>query len=1074
VYNDSLFDAKKENLVPRNQMWARRISLVVAVLIGCLTTAFAQTGGVLTTPAPGSTLTGSSVTFQWTAGSAATAYWLDVGNVAGGNQYYQSGNLGNVLATSVSSLPTDGSTIYVTLYSMINGEWEGNAYTYTAFNAAAGLAVMQVPAPFSTLSGSSVTFQWTAGSAATAYWLDIGNVAGGNQYYQSGNLGNVLATTASGLPTNGSTVYVTLYSLVGGQWLSNSYTYTALSAAGGVLTTPAPGSTLTSGTVTFNWTAGAGASAYWLDIGSVSGGNQYYQSGNLGNVLTTTVSGLPTNGNMLFVTLYSMIGGQWAGNAYTYMAFNANAGLAAMESPTQGSTLSGSSVTFQWSAGTDATAYWLDAGNVAGGNQYYQSGNLGTAQTTTVSGLPTNGSTVYVTLYSMIGGQWSGNPYTYTAFNANTELAAMQSPTQGSMLSGSSVTFQWSAGTGATAYWLDVGNVAGGNQYYQSGNLGTAQTTTVSGLPTNGSTVYATLYSLIGGQWLSNAYSYMAFNATTATAAVLTTPTPGSTLTSSSVTFTWTAGTGASAYWLDIGNAPGGNTYYQSGNLGSVLSTTASGLPTNGSTVYVTLYSMIGGQWVNNQYTYTALNGRFTLVQHVHNTACTGATTCAITLDQGIAAGDLLIFESSTYDSNTAFDTSFITATDNGGTFVQCVSCVGADPTSALEGTSGGWILSASAEASAITVTFSVPSTGEIEMWEYSYTGGTPGFDGANQNETVNSSSPTAHAFTASGSNDISVQACRSDWYCDSVSSPFTDDHAGNLFDWAHLDNVTSWTAPTWTLANSGFAPSPTSQLTQMEFGFNVSPCANTTFVDFGGTNGSTVSEAQLASGTHGWQGGYWTINTGGAQVSGTPYLTFETAASQTLQNPTGRLCDGGNYTDSSTTGLEYSTAEPATFLQINATGGALTGTSVSAGAWYYSTLPGTGDFTAGTDDLAIFGSLGQDYVLLHEFNYDGGRLGEIECGSAVSTGNVVLARSTWYWVEIVYNTTGNHTMKIYNDADPPVQVGSTMTCPSKGTVQPAYITIGNANQDPSLPSGYLFYYDGLKISLDGTDPLLP
>jgi len=38
------------------------------------------------------------------------------------------------------------------------------------------------------------------------------------------NLGNVLTTTANGLPTNGSTVYVTLYSLVGGQWLSNAYT----------------------------------------------------------------------------------------------------------------------------------------------------------------------------------------------------------------------------------------------------------------------------------------------------------------------------------------------------------------------------------------------------------------------------------------------------------------------------------------------------------------------------------------------------------------------------------------------------------------------------------------------------------------------------------------------------------------------------------------------------------------------------------------------------------------------------------------------------------------------------------
>jgi hypothetical protein len=44
------------------------------------------------------------------------------------------------------------------------------------------------------------------------------------------------------------------------------------------------------------------------------------------------------------------------------------------------------------------------------------------------------------------------------------------------------------------------------------------------------------------------------------------------------------AGTGATAYWLDIGTSPGGNTYYQSGNLGNVLSTTVSSLPADGKT----------------------------------------------------------------------------------------------------------------------------------------------------------------------------------------------------------------------------------------------------------------------------------------------------------------------------------------------------------------------------------------------------------------------------------------------------------------------------------------------------------
>ncbi len=84
----------------------------------------------------------------------------------------------------------------------------------------------------------------------------------------------------------------------------------------------------------------------------------------------------------------------------------------------------------------------------------------------------------------------------------------------------------------------------------------------------------------------------------------------------------------------------------------------------------------------------------------------------------------------------------------------------------------------------------------------------------------------------------------------------------------------------------------------------------------------------------------------------------------------------------------------------------------------------------------------------------------------------MTLARSTWYWVDIVYNVTGNHTMKIYNNANPPVLVGS-LTCPSLGTTQPAYVTIGNVNTNP-ITSGYIFDYDGLKVSLDRTDPFLP
>jgi len=370
-------------------------------------------------PVNDSTLTGTSATFQWHAYTGATAYWLDVGSTAGGNNYYSSGSLStSTFSETVTTLPSNGSTVYATWYYLLNGSWVPTGYTYTAFGGASSRGVITSPVPSSTLTGSSVTFTWTAGSGATAYWIDVGSTSGGNNYYSSGNLGNVLTKTVNGLPTNGSPVYVTLYSLVSGQWLGNAYTYTAssLAAAQGVLTTPPPNSTLTSSTVTFDWTAGSpGPYSYWLDIGNSAGGNNYYSSGNLGNVTTTTVSGLPTNGSTIYVTLYTLISGSWVGNAYTYTALNSSSGLAAMQMPQPGMTLSGTTVTFTWSSDSSATAYWVDIGNSAGGNSIYSSGNLGTATTTTVYTLPANGSTIYVSLHSYVGGQWLNNPVTYTS-----------------------------------------------------------------------------------------------------------------------------------------------------------------------------------------------------------------------------------------------------------------------------------------------------------------------------------------------------------------------------------------------------------------------------------------------------------------------------------------------------------------------------------------------------------------------------------------------------------------------------------------------------------------------------------
>ncbi|HEY7465849.1 MAG TPA: CAP domain-containing protein [Dehalococcoidia bacterium] len=93
----------------------------------------------------------------------------------------------------------------------------------------------------------------------------------------------------------------------------------------------------------------------------------------------------------------------------------------------------------------------------------------------------------------------------------------------------------------------------------------------------------------------------------TSTKAVMTSPANGSTLPPSSVVFRWTAVSGASQYYMYIGTSPGSNNL-ASASLGTATSVTVSGYASNGSTIYVRLWTLYGGAWQYNDYSYRLPN----------------------------------------------------------------------------------------------------------------------------------------------------------------------------------------------------------------------------------------------------------------------------------------------------------------------------------------------------------------------------------------------------------------------------------------------------------------------------------
>jgi len=123
------------------------------------------------------------------------------------------------------------------------------------------------------------------------------------------------------------------------------------------------------------------------------------------------------------------------------------------------------------------------------------------------------------------------------------------------------------------------------NNLYDSGPI-TATSANVTGLPIHTDTIYARIYSLIGGAWHVLDYSYNAAQLQS----VIFDPAPNSTLPGSSATFDWSAVAGAQKYELYLGsNGAGSDNLYFSG-FSTRRTATVTGLPVNGEKIYARIY----------------------------------------------------------------------------------------------------------------------------------------------------------------------------------------------------------------------------------------------------------------------------------------------------------------------------------------------------------------------------------------------------------------------------------------------------------------------------------------------------
>ena len=308
------------------------------------------------------------------------------------------------------------------------------------------------------------------------------------------------------------------------------------------------------------------------------GGSSVYVAG------YTLSTDFPTTAGALFLT-----------PAGSTDAFSARlGGLAVMTSPVPGSSLTGTTATFTWSKGGGTFSTYLQIGTTSGGSDLANTSPSTTTISYTATNMPFNGSTVYVRLWSMIGVTYEYYDYTYTA--GAPVKAAMISPTPGSVLTTIRVLFTWTPGIGIITTYLWIGTVPGSYDLFNFG--GGSATSVTATLPATGDTIYVRLWSDVNGNFVYTDYTY---TEATIVKAEMISPTPGSVLVGSSVTFTWTPGIGLYTTWLWIGTAPGGLDQLNFGG-GSATSVTVTLPTTPGITIYVRLWSSAGGYY---DYTYT-------------------------------------------------------------------------------------------------------------------------------------------------------------------------------------------------------------------------------------------------------------------------------------------------------------------------------------------------------------------------------------------------------------------------------------------------------------------------------------
>ncbi len=579
---------------------------------GCDTSSFSNTIAIITTApnAPGalaaSNFTCTSMNANWAAAPAATSYYLEVSTSATFSTFlpgFNNVNVGTALTKNITGLIANSTYFYRVRAG--NG-CDTSSYSNTvAVSTSAPVAPVAVAA--NNFTCTSMNANWGAVAAATVYFLEVSTspsfgtfVAGFNNL----NVNNVTTKNITGLTVN-TTYY---YRVRAGNGCDTSlYSNTIVVVTSAPLApTAVAASNFTCTSMNVNWSASAGAIAYFLDvstdpafgIGTFVG---TYNNLNVNNTTTYNITGLTVN-----VTYYYRVR---ASNGCS-TGLNSNTITTSTTAPiaptaTAASNFTCTSLNANWGAVAGATAYILDVATDAGFTALlpgYANLNVGNNTTINVTGLVVN-TTYYYRVRALNGCSTSSNSSTIAV-----STTAPISPTAvgASNFTCTSLNANWGAVSGATVYFLDVATDAGFTSFvvgYNNVNVSNVTTYNITGLIVN-TTYFYRVRAANGCSVSLNSNSIMVITS----APFAPVGIAASNFTCTSMNANWGASTGANAYFLDVSTSPAFSSFfgtYNNLNVNNATTYNITGL-TTGTTYYYRVRASNGCSTSQNSNTINA------------------------------------------------------------------------------------------------------------------------------------------------------------------------------------------------------------------------------------------------------------------------------------------------------------------------------------------------------------------------------------------------------------------------------------------------------------------------------------